>query len=86
MKCLNSLFIVLAAAMIISSCGSTKNVAYFKNSDSVCQDNAKGSAHNYRKHHRSRCLHTLQSAPAECLYSRQDGKLWRWNRYAISGG
>lgn len=35
MKCLNSLFIVLAAAMIISSCGSTKNVAYFKNSDSV---------------------------------------------------
>ena len=35
MKHFNSFFVVFAVAMIISSCSSTKNVAYFKNSDSV---------------------------------------------------
>ena len=35
MKKLNYLFAVLAVAAMVSSCSSTKNVAYFQNSDSV---------------------------------------------------
>ncbi|WP_028903118.1 MULTISPECIES: polysaccharide biosynthesis/export family protein [unclassified Prevotella] len=35
MKKFYYLFVVLAVATIMSSCGSTKNVAYFKNSDSI---------------------------------------------------
>ena len=42
MKKLNILFgLLLLATALLSSCGSTKNVAYFKNSDSINFENSR---------------------------------------------